>query len=262
MTAGVFLCLPVVSALLSVYALAGWIPTTLLVAISAGLGWRFWPMARKRWQASAEEVQRRDTRPPVLLLRSFQDDLIELRPPWFRRGRSYGFEEIITGQLWCRGPVIAIGRPGELLPPIGAARDYFSDDDWQSQAERMARESQTIAMIVGATEGLAWEIRRIHDWQLLPKLILIFPPVPPRESTNRWETFCAFVRDREEFQSFTSVHATKLLFVAFTRDRHPIMITVGERREVQAYQLALAAAVQITEQAARHADPGVEADAG
>lgn len=94
---------------------------------------------------SAEEAKRRDRRPPVLLLRSFQDDVLRLEPPMFKtKAREHwNFEELLTGQLWGRGPVIAIRRCGELVPPVRAARSYYTDDMWQAEAERMAGESQT-----------------------------------------------------------------------------------------------------------------------
>ena len=40
------------------------------------------------------------------------------------------------------GPVLAIGRPGEKLAHLGAARLYVSDDDWQNVAHRLMASAQ------------------------------------------------------------------------------------------------------------------------
>ena len=40
-------------------------------------------------------------------------------------------EEELAGILRCFGPFVAIGRPGEEVSEIGAARMYVEDDDWE-----------------------------------------------------------------------------------------------------------------------------------
>ena len=213
------------------------------------------PLASKRHRGEIAHL-----RPPVLLLRSFKDDMLRLKPPWFRRnrGKSWSFEELLTGQLWCQGPVIAIGRPGEAAPPIGAARDYFSGEKWQAEAERLARDADTIVMLVGVTEGLGWEMRRIQDLQMLSKLILVFPPVIHAESLPRWSTFCRHVAGLPMADSLASLPSPNLLMVVFPDTSEFVAFTVADRRDPQAYQLGLGAAIQM--RARQSCPPGKHAD--
>jgi hypothetical protein len=60
-------------------------------------------------------------------------------------------------------PLVAIGQPGEEPPPIGAARAYFSEAEWQPTVVRLIEEATFIAMIAGATEWIRWELGRILE---------------------------------------------------------------------------------------------------
>ena len=63
--------------------------------------------------------------------------------------------------------MIAIGKPGEALAPLGAARDYVGDDIWQHEVKRRMRDATLIVLMLGTSEGLAWELLRVHRLQLL-----------------------------------------------------------------------------------------------
>jgi len=98
--------------------------------------------ARRHVRASVSKVRARDTRAPVLLLRSFGDDMtaIDVRDfkiPLFRQFPT--FEETLTDHLWEFGPVVAIGRPGEPVPLLGAAREYVANEAWQARVAELTR---------------------------------------------------------------------------------------------------------------------------
>src|SRR5262249_17876664 len=85
-----------------------------------------WRVGRRLNLRHRTEIILRDN-PPVLLLRSFTDDVAGippnmLIPRWFRRRKR--LEETIGEQLTGAGPFVAIGRPGERLPQLGASRLY------------------------------------------------------------------------------------------------------------------------------------------
>ena len=91
------------------------------------------------------EILKRDRRPPVLLLRSFSDDFHKL-PGYsdrggtltFSQGGSKTFEEFLYETFSTLGPVIAIGRPGELTPPLGASRMWVTDAALERSRARTA----------------------------------------------------------------------------------------------------------------------------
>ena len=96
-----------------------------------------------------------DDRPPVLYLRSFDDD---------RQGSrikgSLSEEEHLGKVLSQIGPFVAVGRPGELLPEAGASRVYVGEADWQTTVEDFLQRARLVIIRTGRTGGLEWEIER------------------------------------------------------------------------------------------------------
>lgn len=122
----------------------------------------------------------------VLLLRSFADDDISVRAmsgvapllspavPWAK----VRFEELIAYGCGTIGNLMAIGRPGEVLPELGATRTYWADDQWQDAIRRTAMRCRAIVVIAGATDGLRWELERLREWRVLGKCLVVLPPDP------------------------------------------------------------------------------------
>ena len=101
-----------------------------------------------------ESVQSPD-RPPVLYLRSFEDD-----ERGARMKGSLTEEEHLAKVLSQIGPFLAIGRPGEGLPELGASRIYVNDSDWQSTVQDLLRNARLVIIRTGRTMGLGWEIEQ------------------------------------------------------------------------------------------------------
>jgi hypothetical protein len=154
----------------------------------------------------AEELERGDPRAPVLLLRSFTDDkagyVSEYRLPGVLSGvqvtglagsmEPIGFEEMLAEEFGPSGPVVAIGRPGEKLPPVGAARTWLSHDDWQARVTEYLGRCRFVVMIIGVIkgkDGLAWELQQVLDTVPPDKVIFVMPPVEEDEAATRWTEF-------------------------------------------------------------------------
>lgn len=139
----------------------------------------------KRVQPTAEELLAQDPRPPVVFLRSFLDDSLKQEAP---KGDLLvrtvvprnTVEEGVTMILRQLGPVVAIGRPGESLPELGASRIYVSDAEWQDQVSSWARRSRLVVMMVNhATPGTVWEVLHSRDHVGPDRFVLYFPPTIP-----------------------------------------------------------------------------------
>lgn len=135
-----------------------------------------------------------DTRAPVLFLRSFQDDDLPVRvhpksktSPAARLAllKDSTFEDLIAWQAAEIGPVIAIGQPGTLLQPLGAVRDYFSDDEWQTAVLKRINISAAVIFVVGRSPGAQWELAQLRERGALGKTLFVFPPVPEDEFDKR-----------------------------------------------------------------------------
>ena len=149
------------------------------VATRAGVllvrsGWKYDPPA-------AEAVLARDPRPPIVYLRSFQDDgqLLIAGSRWqmiyhlfFNYLAGVGPEQELALTLQRIGPVVAIGKPGERLPELGAARLYAGDDEWRGVVEDLLHRARLVVLKVGATANLWWEAERAAA--LVPRQRLLF----------------------------------------------------------------------------------------
>jgi hypothetical protein len=159
---------------------------------------RSWTRGRRELALRVQEVRKLDDRPPVLLLRSFEDDHIVLatRPRllWFFHAAKEAstLEEYVVNWIWKLGPVIAIGKPDEKLSPLGAAREYVEEYQWRNCIRKYLDESAYVVSILGSTPGLRWEYEEIGARGRQDNVIVVFPPKPFEQLQRRWEVFRTF----------------------------------------------------------------------
>ncbi|MFJ3694785.1 hypothetical protein ACIPW9_11820 [Streptomyces sp. NPDC090052] len=104
----------------------------------------------------------------VLYLRPFSNDAdmsaleteiqgggTELGAMFFLSGLTR--EEQLVHRFGLLGRVIAVGRPGERLPPIGAVRGQLPLDDWQPTVSSLIEGAQVVLMAAGLGPGTVWE---------------------------------------------------------------------------------------------------------
>jgi hypothetical protein len=159
---------------------------------AARLAGRLWNRGRRQLAIRVQELRKLDTRPPILLLRSFEDDNLPLEKRhhffWFlfTQRETLTLESFVVNQIWRLGPVLAIGNPRDDLSPLGAPREYVSDDDWQTHIRSYLIESAYVVCILGATPGLSWEYQQIHALGKQDRTLVVFPPRPFEELQRRW----------------------------------------------------------------------------
>jgi hypothetical protein len=137
-----------------------------------------------------ESVLRRNRRRPVLYLRSFAADvrLFGGVGDFFRLLLLGGVEESAERRLARAvadvGPLVAIGQPGERLPPLGGARLYVrGDEDWRRVVGELVQASQLVIFRIGRTSGFDWELRHVLS-ACDPRKVLFY--LPPRDRENVW----------------------------------------------------------------------------
>ncbi|MFJ5924315.1 transferase [Kitasatospora sp. NPDC092948] len=140
-----------------------------------GVGFLVLRYARPRSARPAARALQADGRRPVLYLRSFADDGTAARIDDWQPLNIHSREEQLATALAAFGPVIAVGRPGEPLPLLGAARFYLPLDDWKPTILRLMDLSRLIVLRVGTGEGLRWEIEQAVATQPAGKLVLLTP---------------------------------------------------------------------------------------
>lgn len=151
---------------------------SLLVGLAARAG------ARRLMISSIRESQEYDPRPPILFLRSFRDDQVALSPPripvfgrlvnLFQRKGS--LDVILLEEGTAYGPVVAIGQPGEPIPPYGASRGYFHGRNWKEAVAKLADDSRCIVICLDRTEGVMWELDHLLARGHGPKTLFLMNP--------------------------------------------------------------------------------------
>ena len=118
-----------------------------------------------------------DAHAPVVYLRSFNADTdLSRRPRAFGRLFSSRTEEQqLVESLRQMGPVVAVGRPGERLPRLGATRIYVEDAEWRPQILSWFKRAALVVIHVPAdpTSGLVWEIERSFSTVPLSRLVFL-----------------------------------------------------------------------------------------
>ncbi len=227
----------------------GWIIVILwlvLVIIGSWGATYFITKAKRLAAMSVSEVRKLDNRPPILLIRSFLDDITPVSATEYLMmasnnsskyySKALTIEDVIGQALDIYGPVIAIGRPGEKLPPTGAAKEYVSSKKWHGRVEEYIDEAQMVVSIPGKTEGLHLEYELLVKLKALKKTIIIFPPVSDAELQDRWNKFCDVLYvDSSELKPKDLFNT---LVMTFSESGIPHIITCTERSD-ECYRLAL-----------------------
>ena len=165
--------------------------------------------SRRRRAPTFEELRGIDSRRSVLYVRSFDDDArdfdvlyryntllaIILCPPIVFRSKKR-YEQVIADILEPVGPLVAIGRPGESLPELGAARTYTTDAEWQDWVITQHRECSMVLMQAGRSAGLRWEVERVFRKDTFKPTLVCFPPdkqngPPPEDLFQSFRTMLA-----------------------------------------------------------------------
>ena len=155
-----------------------------------------------------EETLRDDPRPPVLYLRSFTEDANPDYEPSKVDFDFYTQDRMVSDLFRKIGPIVAIGRPGEHLPPLGAARIYVETGaDWRVRVTELLKIAGLIIISAQKTEGLLWEIQQVVK-NFPPERVILLLPHPP--GISRYvgkkkfdaERLKAYERFREQAGSF------------------------------------------------------------
>ncbi len=176
------------------------------------------------------------SRSDVLMLRSFQDDLMSMRgvdPLLGRLGLLVGyrvrFEECIASVVAGQRRLIAIGQPGEALPALGAVRTYVTDDEWQEVIDQTVRRVGAIVMIAAGTGGFEWELNLLRRTGHLAKAVIFIPPIGVEERISRMQDL--FVRlglhtldgfDPDEFDEWGFSFVFMLMAIGFDEQGEPV----------------------------------------
>lgn len=127
--------------------------------------------ARMSQNAAAGQQTAGDSPPPVVYLRSFVVDEEMGSTPGIQPETEEEVLALIFGRV---GPFVALGRPQEELPTLGAARMYM-ESGWEQAVTDLMSGARLVVLRAGETEGLLWELGRATQ-VLSPERLLIVVP--------------------------------------------------------------------------------------
>ena len=172
----------------------------------------------------------------TLLLRAFKDDGGAFQTPSaFSNPFGDMFETTLTYEVELirpfkkKMPVIAIGRPKEELPHIGANRLYVEDQYWQDRVSKLVEKAVFVLIRPSNTDGLRWEIEHCLNHGHHHKLI-ISSKIGNRDGKAirkaRYNTF------RKRFYEVSNIdlpeYQSGVRYIGFDADKNPIEYRRGK----------------------------------
>jgi len=120
-----------------------------------------------------------DPRAPKVFLRSFLRDSERLTGHGIPASsdsfwdRYWTLEDLLCRELAATGPVVAIGRPDEKLPQVGALRLYVDGENWRPVLKDLLDVASLIVVRADSSAGVLWELSAIREGGHLHKCTLL-----------------------------------------------------------------------------------------
>ncbi|HBB95585.1 MAG TPA: hypothetical protein DC054_09350 [Blastocatellia bacterium] len=183
-------------------------------------------LAQRLTKVDAQLVLTQDTRAPIFYLRSFLDrysgnDIL---------AQSESDENMIFPVLNEVGPVIALGQPGETLPPLGATRLYLEkDSDWQTTVTDYLSRSRLVVISPGHSDGVIWETSKAfqlgqHE-KVIISLISFWSEMDYSKNHNEYQRFIEAIGINTNFELPKGIDGS--LFMYFDAARNARIVKVG-----------------------------------
>ncbi len=87
-------------------------------------------------------------------------------------------EACIADAAFKFAPLVALGDKNVAVEPVGAVREYTSNNQWRERISELLTHPRAVLFLVGATSATNWEVETIVSNDLLMKTIFILPPDP------------------------------------------------------------------------------------
>lgn len=157
-----------------------------------------------------------------------------INPFYYVHFRRQTPEEIILLRGMARVcPVVAIGRPGEQVPPLGASRMYVEHGRWKELAASLADKSCAVLILPHSTEGVVWEFTELCLRAHPSKAVIILPQAlaslhwarstSTTHQADLWRTFLAALKDHPVVAKLPTALPPDALAITFEDDWSPIL---------------------------------------
>jgi hypothetical protein len=142
----------------------------------------------KRYRTDSKKMLLTDTREPILYLRAFYEEF-EPKVIYYDKART---DEALAKVLKNIGPLVAVGKPGDKIHPLGAIRVYFNENDWQENIKNLMSISKLVVIQAGHSPSLEWEIATAIKCLKPQQLLFTFLSWQQLEKASRQSEFKKF----------------------------------------------------------------------
>lgn len=143
---------------------------------------------RRRYRFDARRALEREDREPILYLRSFQFENFDRSLGGSQARYSFleqeNDDETLALVLKEVGPLVAVGRPSAKVPPPGALRLYFGNDEWEERVVELLKISRLVVIQPGFTDGLEKEMAKVKE---LPTEKVLYSFLGWQHRGRRWK---------------------------------------------------------------------------
>lgn len=151
--------------------------------------------------------------PVAIYLRRFVDDEQTSHPP-AEESSSQDRDEIQLAESFSQICLfVAVGRPGEPLPPWGAYRLYLDDDEWEGKVEELISIASIIFFKWADSDPLSREIQLVKHAGKLDRTVFLLPMKETPEELRHFlpdETLVQFNTPSkptdQEYAAFLTLH--------------------------------------------------------
>lgn len=197
-------------------------------------------IARQQMLRSADEILAKSSCSPILYLRAFSTDNASapdhyslekrehrfltwrvLNPAFWTERRDWTFEEVLCRGLSSLTAVVAIGKPDEPLPKIGAARKYLSHSDWKQEVAVLLEICRFCCLVVGHSDGLLWEVKYVLTFCPPEKVLILVSP----DDERAWSFIVRLIANKNIERTLPKNLPESTLGVVFTKNWDPIILT-------------------------------------
>ncbi|GKQ40322.1 hypothetical protein [Streptomyces sp. A012304] len=123
-------------------------------------------------------------------------------------------------------PMVAVGRPGEPAPPVGALRVYLPGEDWQSYVRGFIEGAGHVVLALGWGEGTLWELRESMRILRPEQLILVVPMDEAEYERFRKETAKSLPAALPAYAGQNGVRSAIRGLITFSEDWKPTFVPV------------------------------------
>lgn len=211
------------------------------LALSGAAVW----IGRRLGATSLAEALSRDSRPHLILLRSFDEDRSRVKtrlpasgalPRWLRLRSTRRFEETLAVALNRWGPVVAIAPPGTRLPNLGAAKATLPNEVWRDHVRELTDSARAVVMMAtpdAVNPGYEWEIKHVAAQACEKPVLLVLAPRRWSDLQRRWSAFMATATQVPRFQTLpASAPPPGTHVIAIPTDRPPAVFCAQRRTDL------------------------------